>query len=299
MKFKFNNNKRIYKIIIILLSVSIFFYSFLYVLNHTKVDNLIINTFNKGFSNDFIIKTLSKSELVYSSLNKVVDYSEESIEIDDVEEIDDIFVIEQKEYKDPIIYIYNTHQTEGYSYKMLDHTVKPTVLFASYILKDYLNDLGIESVIETNSMKSYLLENNLKYSDSYEASRHYIKKVIDEYKSIKYYIDLHRDSARINKTLYENNNKRYARIMFVVGMNHNNSNSNMNFIKKINDKIDKKYKGLSRGIYKRNDARFNQDISEKAFLIELGGVDNTLEEINNTLEVLANILSEEINDGNT
>jgi stage II sporulation protein P len=60
--------------------------------------------------------------------------------------------------------------------------------------------------------------------------------------------------------------------------------------------INKKYTGLSRGIYVRNDVIFNQDISDKAILIELGGVDNTLEEINNTLEVFSKIFSEFINE---
>ena len=37
---------------------------------------------------------------------------------------------------------------------------------------------------------------------------------------------------------------------------------------------------------------FNQDLNPKAMLIELGGVDNTIEELNNTLEVLAKVLKE-------
>ena len=47
---------------------------------------------------------------------------------------------------------------------------------------------------------------------------------------------------------------------------------------------------------KRSDQVFNQDISPRAILVELGGVDNTLEEINNTLEVFAKVLSEYINE---
>ena len=45
---------------------------------------------------------------------------------------------------------------------------------------------------------------------------------------------------------------------------------------------------------KRDDVIFNQDLSPRAILIELGGVDNNLEEINNTLKVLSEVLYEYI-----
>ena len=79
--------------------------------------------------------------------------------------------------------------------------------------------------------------------------------------------------------------------MFVVGTNHKNYEKNLKFVKEINELLNKKYKGISRGIYIREDARFNQDLKDKAILIELGGVDNTLEEINNSLEVFASIIN--------
>ena len=45
----------------------------------------------------------------------------------------------------------------------------------------------------------------------------------------------------------------------------------------------------------REDCVFNQDLSSHAILLEVGGVDNTLEEINNTLYVFASVLNEYIN----
>ena len=46
----------------------------------------------------------------------------------------------------------------------------------------------------------------------------------------------------------------------------------------------------------RTDVIFNQDLSPYAILLEVGGVDNTIEEINNTLEVIAEVLNEYINE---
>ncbi|HVH95944.1 MAG TPA: stage II sporulation protein P, partial [Bacillus sp. (in: firmicutes)] len=38
--------------------------------------------------------------------------------------------------------------------------------------------------------------------------------------------------------------------------------------------------------------KFNQDLSENAILVEFGGVDNTFEELNNSAEALADVISE-------
>ncbi len=58
----------------------------------------------------------------------------------------------------------------------------------------------------------------------------------------------------------------------------------------INSYIDENYYGLSRGIFpkykKDGDGVYNQDLSKNAMLIEVGGVDNTLDELYNTIDVL-------------
>ena len=62
--------------------------------------------------------------------------------------------------------------------------------------------------------------------------------------------------------------------------------------------LEKDYKGLSRGIYKRSDVIFNQDLNPNAILIELGGVDNQIDELNNTLEILSKIIKEYLGESN-
>ena len=110
----------------------------------------------------------------------------------------------------------------------------------------------------------------------------------------KILIDIHRDSTKYKGTLYEKNNKKYARIMFVLTTKHKNYKENEKFVNYLNNKLNKEYKGLSRGIMRRKDVIFNQDMSNNAILIEVGGVDNDIEEVNNTLEVFAKILKDYI-----
>ncbi len=286
---RFYNKSNYFKYIFISIIV-MFSISYLYLFNkYDSVKKFIYKSNNIENRNVF-------REMMYSSLNKVIEYNEIIIEPEQKEEVKKVNKVVKKEDNKPIIYIYSTHDTEKYSMPFVsDYSITPDVKLAGYILKDYLNDLKIESKIEKRSMKEYLNKNKLEYKYSYSASRSYAK---DELKKNDYkiLIDLHRDSTKYKYTLYEKDNKKYARIMFVLGQNYKNYKKNESFMNNLNDRINKKYKGLSRGIYVRKDGRFNQDLSDRAILVELGGVDNTIEEINNTLEVFAKILYEYINE---
>ena len=58
------------------------------------------------------------------------------------------------------------------------------------------------------------------------------------------------------------------------------------------------YKGLSRGILKKEGINvngiYNQDFSSNCLLIEVGGIDNTIEEVYNTMDAISNTLSKYI-----
>ena len=291
---KFYNKKDYLKYVFIGILI-IFSFTYLYLFNkYDFVKKLIIK-------NNVIREKQIFRELLYSSLNKIIEYDDIVVEPEKNESIKKVNVQikeEKEEVKksNPIIYIYNTHDTESYRMPFVsDYSITPNVKLASLILKDHLNDYKIESKIEKRSMKDYLTKNKLDYKYSYSASRSYAKEELknNDYKIL---IDLHRDSTKYKYTLFEDNNKKYARIMFVLGNNYKNYKKNEEFMNNLNNRITKKYKGLSRGIYVRKSGRFNQDLSDRAILVELGGVDNTLEEINNTLEVFARVLSEYINE---
>lgn len=276
-----------------------------------KIYVLIIKKTNINDFLNYIIATKytkessnKSSKLVYNSLNKIIDFNDILIEAKETEEniIKDIINVSKEEQKPqnqekPIIYIYSSHDTEEYQEPTSKiHSITPNVKVASYILKDHLNDLGIKSTVEKRKISDYLKKHNLNYYGSYDASRYYIQTSMKE-NDYKIIIDLHRDSIKRNLSVYENNNKKYAKILFVLTKKHKNYKENEKFVKKLNEKINENYKGLSRGIMNREDAIFNQDLSPHAILLEVGGVDNTLEEINNTLYVIAKVLHDYINNG--
>ena len=114
----------------------------------------------------------------------------------------------------------------------------------------------------------------------------------NKYNSLKYFIDIHRDSVKNTTSVIEG--KRYAKILFVVGLEHDNYKANLDSANKLNELANKYYPNLSRGIYKKEgpgvDGVYNQDISSNSILIELGGIDNNIDEVLNTTEAISNIL---------
>ena len=71
-------------------------------------------------------------------------------------------------------------------------------------------------------MSEYLNNNNLPYSESYQASRYYASKVIEKYPNLKLIIDLHRDSLSKENSTTEIDGKKFAKVLFVVGKNNSN-----------------------------------------------------------------------------
>lgn len=200
----------------------------------------------------------------------------------------------------PLIYLYNSHQLENYNNDSLSaYGITPNVLMASYLLKEKLNSSGLATIVEDTNMTEFLSLNNWDYSSSYKASRIFLLDKQNTHPTIKYYFDIHRDSVNKKLTTVNINNKSYARILFVVGLEHSNYQENLNAANELNSIIDKKYPGLSRGIYKKEgpgvNGIYNQDISSKVFLIELGGIDNNIEEVLNTINALTDTITTYIN----
>lgn len=316
MKRRFKNKKNIdFKIIVAFLMVAFTIYFMMGVLFNGKTINLkellfssfINEKINKEsfISNAIDINITAPENLLYTSLNKIVDKKDMVTFIsDDYFDYDNskseyIEDPNEKKIEKPIVYIYNTHQLEEYNMDVLyDYSIKPNVQIASYILKEKLLDYDIPSIVETNNIKNYLNKNNLKYNKSYVASRYFAKIMLKNEPTIKYMIDIHRDSARYDKTLYKLDNKKYARILFVVGLDHSNYEYNLALANTLNNMFNAKYPGFSRGISKKTgkgvNGIYNQDLKENAILLEVGGVDNDIEEVNNSMNLISEIIGEYI-----
>lgn len=201
--------------------------------------------------------------------------------------------------ENPTIYIYNTHQTEEYKpTSYLEYSVNPNVLMASYILEEQLSKKGHVVLVEEESVSKLRTTLGLNYAGSYKVTRSMMENAKKNNPTLKYYIDLHRDSLTRDKTTLTVDGKNYAKILFIVGLENSNYQENLDFTNKISDLLNQKVKGLSKGIYKKEgplvNGVYNQDFSNRVILIELGGNENTIDEVYRSLIVLGEVLDEVI-----
>ena len=264
---KFKTKKTINNKIIVFL---IMFFMILFVLlsyfnlssSYSKLVSYLLNSFDKknGFSINFLTSNLDNLIYTYSFIEK-----------------------SEIVFKDsrPLVYIYNTHDNEKYR----DNT---SVYSGAMALHNNLNKLGIESIVEERKVSS-LMYTGLS---QYDISRNFINDIKSNYNSIRYYVDIHRDSVSDTKIII--NNKKYAKIMFVLGLDNPNYLKNKDILVKMNKYLDDNYPGLSKGIYEKQGSSvngiYNQDISENVLLIEIGGIDNNFEEVNNSTEIISLML---------
>ena len=198
----------------------------------------------------------------------------------------------------PIVYIYNSHQLENYDSSNYEpYNITPNVMMASYLLKEKLNNYNIPTIVEEGNINEFIKINNWDYNYSYIASRYFIEEAKRKYPSIKYFIDIHRDSVTKEYSTAIINDMSYAKVLFVVGLDHDNYKGNLDFANNVNNRL---INGISKGIIKKSGPNvngiYNQDISSNALLIEVGGYQNKIDEVYNTIDVLANTLKEVINE---
>ena len=239
-------------------------------------------------------KSILEKSLKYKTNNMNISYTAS----DDVYSLNSDYIEDTNKdnnIENPIVYIYNTHQLEEYNKTNLEeYNIKPNVLMASYILREYLNRNNIKTVVETADITDFLNVNGWNYSKSYNASRFYLDEAIKKYPNLKLIIDLHRDAIEYNASTVTINDKKYAKVLFVVGLDYENYQPNLDLANSLNNLINSKYPGLSRGVLKKSGKNvngiYNQDLKNNIVLIECGGYQNNIDEVMNTMIALSDII---------
>lgn len=201
----------------------------------------------------------------------------------------------------PRVYIYNTHQTEKYDLEnYVEYNITPDVVMASFLLKGLLDKEGINTLVEEASISDFLAMNGWSYNYSYEASKFYIEETLNNYPNLDLLIDIHRDSISKEKSTVNIDGKNYAKILFVIGTDNPNYSENIKVAESINNNIKSKYPTLTRGIITKGGSGvngvYNQDLNNKIILIELGGNENTIDEVMNTIVVLKDAIKDYLGD---
>ncbi|MFP9126919.1 stage II sporulation protein P [Niallia sp. BSM11] len=202
-----------------------------------------------------------------------------------------------------IVYLYFSHNREsflpylkGVTDPNLAQHSKINITKLGDVIKEELEMKGIGTTVEKQDIQKLLDKKGWTYTQSYQGSREVVTAAMTDNKDLSYLIDVHRDSQRRKNTTTTIDGKDYAKIAFVIGGNNNNFEKNQQLAEELHSILKKKYKSLSRGVILKKGAytngKFNQDLSENSMLVEIGGVDNTFEELNRTSKALADAFSE-------
>ncbi|ULT59298.1 stage II sporulation protein P [Neobacillus drentensis] len=202
------------------------------------------------------------------------------------------------------VMIYHTHSWESYlpvlkDAKNPDDAIssdeRANVIGLGDRLARNLMRKGIGVDHDKTNMTQELLKKQWKPTQAYTESREIVEAAAAKNNELQYFIDIHRDSSRKQITTKTINGVSYAKLLFIIGRENKNYLENLEFAKALNAELEKKYPGLSRGVflksYKDGNGVYNQDISNKAMLLEIGGVDNNMDELHHTVDVFSDILA--------
>lgn len=207
-----------------------------------------------------------------------------------------------KTRKGPKILLYHTHSQERFA----DSTpgdVNTSIVGMGRRLTKLLNEkYGIETLHHEGI---YDMENGkLDRSKAYQRAKPEIQKILKENPGIQVVIDLHRDGVREDTRLVtEIDGKPVAKVMFFNGLCRTRSNGNLKNMENpyIQDNLalslqmkmaaERLYPGFSRKIYLKG-YRYNMHMMPNSLLIEGGAQTNTVEEMENAMDYLAETLND-------
>lgn len=204
-----------------------------------------------------------------------------------------------KETKGPKVLIYHTHSQEAFADSVPGDTSTTIVGVGTY-LTELLNARGIETIHHEGVYD--LIDGELDRSKAYDLAEPEVRRILEENPGIEVLIDLHRDGvAEGTHLVTEINGKPTAQIMFFNGLSRTKANGdidylynpyiqdNLAFSLQMQLKAAELYPGFTRHIYLRGYC-YNMNIMPKTLLIEAGAQTNTVEEMRNAMEVLADTL---------
>ncbi|MFC0274811.1 stage II sporulation protein P [Metabacillus herbersteinensis] len=203
------------------------------------------------------------------------------------------------------VYIYHSHSWEAFA-PLLKNVENPdeanssnekvNVLAVGSKLSEELSKRGIGAEHDTTNVTEGLQERKWNYNHSYKYSRERVQEAIAGNNELNFLIDIHRDSQPKKITTTTIGGKPYARLFFIVGKEHSNYEQNLQLAKEINAKLEAKFPGISRGVFVKGKSQgngvYNQDLTDRALLLEFGGVDNELPELYNSIEAFAKVFSD-------
>ena len=134
-------------------------------------------------------------------------------------------------------------------------------------------------------------------SGAYVNSERTVKTILAQNPGIRFVFDVHRDANVPDRTVVIDG-RQVARVLLVVAtaqsipQSHPHWEKNYEFALDFYRTAERMYPGLMRPMQIRRDARYNQHLHQNSILIEIGSVENTIEEALLAAELVATVIAE-------
>lgn len=256
---------------------------------------------NPAGTSPIVAKDLSKEYNILNSTN-------ESISEDEL-----LSIALPHGNSEPVVLVVHTHGTECYAdgtesfstpdsdgyygFYTSDSETRTTdteknVIAIGEIFCNTLAEKGIRSI------QSRIMHDKDDYNSAYANSRRTISEYLEKYPSIKYVIDLHRDSLGDSERIKTSASKipECAQVMLVAGCHGNGViypiwKENLSLALKYKKVMDEKHPSLSRPIYLRY-SRYNLDLKVGSLLLEVGSCANSFDEAAKAARLAAECFAE-------
>ncbi|MDF2927494.1 MAG: stage sporulation protein [Paenibacillaceae bacterium] len=201
-----------------------------------------------------------------------------------------------------VVLIYHSHNRESWVPELglsdkeanVAQDAKTNITLVGKELADRLEDKGVGAVHYATDYAGTVDKYNWYYS--YKYSNKTVKEAFAANPEISFVFDLHRDDSSKEKSTLTVDGKSYAKVFLIIGQKNPQWEKNEAFASKMQEKLEQKMPGISRGIWAKEahdgNAEYNQSLSTNSVLIEVGGVYNTLEECKRTAAVLADVIAD-------
>lgn len=210
----------------------------------------------------------------------------------------------EKQSKTPQVLIYHTHTSEAYMDEDVEYFYESfysrtqnndfNVVAVGEVIADTLNKNGINTLHDKTVHDS-------TYNGSYDRSVQTVLSDMEENDEIKVVLDIHRDALGSDeckvKPVFTYNEKKAAQIMILSGCDiydergFENWQNNLCFALKIQSKAEEMYPEMTRPL-SFDFFAYNEYVCDGSLLIEIGTDANSMDEVEYSAKLLANVLCE-------
>jgi stage II sporulation protein P len=185
------------------------------------------------------------------------------------------------------VIVYHTHTTESFVPTSGQRFTEDLEMTVARLGEELARLLEREHNLEVVHNREV---HDLVRSTSYEVALGTLRMLLGTYPDAALVIDLHRDGVDRKITTARIDGQNAGRILFVVGSRHPNWQENYQKAMFLHEALEQLAPGLSRGVRERP-LVYNQHLHPGSLLIEVGGHENSLEEVMRTLPYLASALA--------